>query len=136
MSVEKDEAIVNTLCFCFSVAHSDTLTLHNFSFRNDPLNATKGQEIIRTVDEVVEIFPNLPQVHEQKPQKIRENVEVHTKSASPIVSKASPTVPKTSASPIISKPSPAIVSKALPSATISKASPAHGEIKLHKSTKN
>ena len=117
------------------LSNSHTLTLHNFSFRNDPLNATKGQEIIRTVDEVVEIFPNLPQLHEQKPQKIRENVEVHTKSASPIVSKASPTVSKTSASPIISKPSPAIVSKALP-ATISKASPAHGETKLHKSAKN
>ena len=113
--------------FVFSVSNSHTLTLHNFSFRNDPLNATtKGQEIIRSVDEVVEIFPNLPQVHEQKPQKIRENVEV---------SKASPTVSKTSSLPIISKTSPAIVSKALP-ATISKASPAHGETKLHKSAKN
>ena len=34
----------------FSVSNSPTLTLHNFSFRNDTLNAPKGQEIIRAVD--------------------------------------------------------------------------------------
>ena len=48
--------------FYFSVSSSHTLTLHNFSFRNDPLNASKGQEIIRAVDEVVEIFPPKPVV--------------------------------------------------------------------------
>ena len=41
----------------FLVANSPTLTLHNFSFRNDPLNAPKGQEIIHAFDEAVEIFP-------------------------------------------------------------------------------
>merc|ERR1712051_1001471 len=127
LSVSVSVCVCVCLCLCLSVSVSVCVCVCVCLClcRNVPLNATKGQEIIRTVDEVVEIFPNLPQVHEQKPQKIRENVEVHTKSASPIVSKASPTVPKTSASPIISKPSPAIVSKALPSATISKASPAH-----------
>lgn len=39
------------------LANMPTLTLHNFSFRNDPLNAPKGQEIIRATDEIVEIFP-------------------------------------------------------------------------------
>ena len=41
----------------FSVANSPTLSMHNFSFRNDPLNAPKGQEIIHAFDEAVEIFP-------------------------------------------------------------------------------
>ena len=41
----------------FPVANSPSLTLHNFSFRNDPLNAPKGQEIIHAFDEAVEIFP-------------------------------------------------------------------------------
>lgn len=38
-----------------------TLTMHNFSFRPDPLNAPKGQEVIRGVDEQVEIFPKRPE---------------------------------------------------------------------------
>ena len=43
------------------------MTLHNFSFRNDPLNAPKGQEVIRAIDEVVNIFPSPPKlVHEPK----------------------------------------------------------------------
>ncbi len=61
----------NVIDSCFSsVANSPTLTLHNFSFRNDPLNAPgNGQEIIRAVDEVVEIFPNKPApVSASKPQ--------------------------------------------------------------------
>ena len=33
------------------------MTLHNFSFRQDPLNAPKGQEIVHAIDEAVEIFP-------------------------------------------------------------------------------
>jgi len=40
------------------LSNNHTLTLHNFSFRNDPLNATKGQEVIRAIDEVVDIFPS------------------------------------------------------------------------------
>ena len=39
------------------LANSLTLTLHNFTFRQDRLNAPKGQEIVHTADEVVEIFP-------------------------------------------------------------------------------
>ena len=39
-----------------------TLTMHNFSFRADPLNAPKGQEIIRGIDEQVEIFPKKAEV--------------------------------------------------------------------------
>ena len=39
------------------MANSPSLTLHNFSFRNDPLNAPKGQEITHAFDEAVEIFP-------------------------------------------------------------------------------
>lgn len=54
-----------------STSHS--LTLHNFSFRNDPLNAPKGQEIIRGFDEVVEIFPPLPKVEPVKtPDRIKD----------------------------------------------------------------
>lgn len=44
------------------LSNSATLTLHNFSFRNDRLNAPKVQEICRAVDEVVEIFPPKPVV--------------------------------------------------------------------------
>ena len=39
------------------LANSLTLTLHNFTFRQDRLNAPKGQEIVHTADEAVEIFP-------------------------------------------------------------------------------
>ena len=54
--------ILTQFCFInklslFSVANSPTLSMHNFSFRNDPLNAPKGQEIIHAFDEAVEIFP-------------------------------------------------------------------------------
>ena len=45
-----------------------TLTLHNFSFRPDPLNAPKGQEIIHAVDEQVEIFPKID-LPVEKPKK-------------------------------------------------------------------
>ena len=45
-----------------------TLTLHNFSFRPDPLNAPKGQEIIRAVDEQVEIFPKAKEQPVEKPK--------------------------------------------------------------------
>jgi hypothetical protein len=44
------------------LSNSDKLTLKNFSFSNDRLNAPIGQEICRAVDEVVEIFPPKPVV--------------------------------------------------------------------------
>ena len=51
----------------FPVANSPSLTLHNFSFRNDPLNAPKGQEIIHAFDEAVEIFPAQIDTMEKEP---------------------------------------------------------------------
>ena len=48
---------INVFSSSFLVANSPTLTLHNFSFRQDPLNAPKGQEIVHAIDEAVEIFP-------------------------------------------------------------------------------
>jgi hypothetical protein len=43
----------------FLSSASSTLTLHNFSFRKELMNAPKNQEIARASDEEVVIFPKL-----------------------------------------------------------------------------
>ena len=43
----------------FLSSASSTLTLHNFSFRKELMNAPKNQEIARAFDEEVVIFPKL-----------------------------------------------------------------------------
>ena len=43
--------------------------MHNFSFRADPLNAPKGQEIIRGIDEQVEIFPKKAEIPLEMPMQ-------------------------------------------------------------------
>ena len=64
------------------------MTLHNFSFRNDPLNAPKGQEVIRAIDEIVDIFPNLPKL-----------VQEHKVAPSPVIVSKAPIAPAPSPAP-------------------------------------
>ena len=45
----------------FLSSASSTLTLHNFSFRKELMNAPKNQEIAHALDEDVVIFPKLQQ---------------------------------------------------------------------------
>ena len=76
------------------MASYPTLTLHNFSFRNDPLNAPKGQEIIRAIDETVEIFPMKPEPEKApKPEKV-----VTTPTPAPAAA-VKPSPPSTSLTP-------------------------------------
>ena len=57
MPISRQKKLICFFFFFILVANSPTLTLHNFSFRQDPLNAPKGQEIVHAIDEAVEIFP-------------------------------------------------------------------------------
>ena len=59
-----------------------TLTLCNFAFRQDPLNAPKGQEIVHAIDEAVEIFP-------PKFESMEKMV-----ASKPIIPKEKPIIPK------------------------------------------
>ena len=58
------------------------MTLHNFSFRQDPLNAPKGQEVVHAIDEAVEIFP-------PKFESMEKMV-----ASKPIIPKEKPIIPK------------------------------------------
>ena len=74
--------VISFCLFFILVANSPTLTLHNFSFRQDPLNAPKGQEVVHAIDEAVEIFP-------PKFESMEKMV-----ASKPIIPKEKPIIPK------------------------------------------
>ena len=81
-AISREKKLICFFFFFILVANSPTLTLHNFSFRQDPLNAPKGQEVVHAIDEAVEIFP-------PKFESMEKMV-----ASKPIIPKEKPIIPK------------------------------------------